>query len=156
MFEEGGYSIMKAYGNSKLSNLLFTYELQRKFEKFNLDCISVAAHPGIANSNLAKHVTKRLLYKIGMGVSSIISQTSLMGVLPEIRASVDPHVKGGEYFGPDGFKEWKGHPVKVKSNEGITQYRRCCKFMETLRKTDKGQLCFLAWNVIKQKQNHEN
>ncbi|WP_420545848.1 oxidoreductase [Nitrosopumilus sp.] len=118
MFEKGNYSIMKAYGNTKLSNLLFTYELQRRFEKFHVDCIAVAAHPGVAKSNLAKHVSKKLLYKIGMGISNLImSQSTSMGVLPEIRASVDPLVKGGDYFGPGGFQEWRGHPVKVKSND---------------------------------------
>lgn len=118
MFEKGDYSIMKAYGKSKLSNLLFTYELQRRFEKYHLDCVAVAAHPGVAKSNLAKHVSKKLLYKIGMGVSNLImSQSTSMGVLPEIRASVDPLVKGGDYFGPGGFQEWKGYPVKVKSND---------------------------------------
>ena len=118
MFEEGGYSILKAYGNTKLSNLLFTYELQRRFEKFNVDCIAVAAHPGVAKSNLSKYIIKKPLYKIGMAIAnSIMSQSTSMGALPEIRASVDPLVKGGDYFGPGGFQEWKGYPIKVKSND---------------------------------------
>ena len=118
MFEKGGYTIMKAYGTSKLSNLLFTYELQRRFEKFNVNCIAVAAHPGVAKSNLSKYVTKKPLYKIGMAISnSIMSQNTSMGALPQIRASVDPLVKGGDYFGPRGFQEWRGYPVKVKSND---------------------------------------
>ena len=118
MFEKGGYSIMKAYGTSKLCNLLFTYELQRGFEKFNIDCIAVAAHPGVAKSNLAKYVTKKPLYKIGMAVSnSIMSQNTSIGALPQIRASVDPLVKGGDYFGPEGFQEWGGYPTLVKSND---------------------------------------
>lgn len=79
MFEKGGYSIMKAYGNTKLLNLSFTYELQRRFEKFNINCIAVIAHPVVSKSNLAKYVTKKLLYKVGMGVSSIMSQSSSMG-----------------------------------------------------------------------------
>ena len=118
MFEKGGYAIMKAYETSKLSNLLFTYELQRRFEKFNIDCIAVAAHPGVAKSNLSKYVTKKPLYKVGIAISnSIMSQNTSMVALPQIRASVDPLVKGGDYFGPGGFQEWKGYPVKVKSND---------------------------------------
>ena len=118
MFENGGYSIFKAYANTKLANLLFTYELQRRFEKFDVDCIAVAAHPGVAKSNLSKYITKKPLYKIGMAIAnSIMSQSTSMGALPEIRASVDSLVKGGDYFGPGGFQEWSGYPIPVKSND---------------------------------------
>lgn len=134
MFENGGYSIMKAYGNSKLSNLLFTYELQRRFEKFNIDRIAVAAHPGVAKSNLSKYVTKKLLYKIGMAISLVMTQSTLMGALPSIRASTDPLVKGGEYFGPDGFQEWKGYPVKVKSNKASHNLKNAEKLWQVSEK----------------------
>ena len=134
MFENGGYSIMKAYGNTKLYNLLFTYELQRKFEKFKIGCIAIATHPGVSKSNLSRHVTKKLLYKIGMGVSTIITQNASMGALPEIMASTDPHVKGGEYFGPGGFKEWRGHPIKVKSNEASHNLEDAQKLWEVSEK----------------------
>ncbi|MGI9566763.1 MAG: oxidoreductase [Nitrosopumilus sp.] len=138
MFEKGSYTIMKAYSKSKLSNLLFTYELQRKFEKFNIDCIAVAAHPGVAKSSLSKYVTKKPLYKIGMAIAnSIMSQSTSMGVLPEIRASVDPLVKGGDYFGPGGFQELKGHPIKVKSNNAshdLDNAKRLWEISEDLTK----------------------
>ena len=132
MFEKGGYSIMKTYGTSKLSNLLFTYELQRRFEKFDIDCIAVAAHPGVAKSNLSKYVTKKPLYKIGMAISnSIMTQSTLMGALPEIRASVDPLVKGGDYFGPGGFQEWSGYPTLVKSSNASHDLEDAEKLWET-------------------------
>ena len=138
MFEKGDYSIMKAYGKSKLCNLLFTYELQRRFEKFNIDCIAVAAHPGVAKSNLSKYVTKKLLYKIGMAISnSIMSQNTSMGALPQIRASVDPLVKGGDYFGPGGFQEWRGYPIIVKSNDAshdLDNAKRLWEISEDLTK----------------------
>jgi len=138
MFEKGGYAIMKAYGNTKLSNLLFTYELQRRFEKFNVNCIAVAAHPGVSKSNLAKYVTKKLLYKIGMAISDLImSQSTSMGALPEVRASVDPLVKGGDYFGPGGFQEWKGYPVKVKSNDASHDLKNAEKLWEVSEKLTK-------------------
>ncbi len=118
MFEKGDYSVFKAYSKTKLSNLLFTYELQRRFTKFDIDSIAVGAHPGVAKSNLSKHIIKKPLYRIGMAIAnSMMSQNSSMGALPEIRASVDPLVKGGDYFGPGGFQEWKGYPIKVKSND---------------------------------------
>ena len=134
MCENGTYSIIKAYGNTKLSNLLFTYELQRRFEKNNIDCISVAAHPGLSKSNLSKYVNKQTLYKIGMALSSIITQSTSTGALPEIMASVDPHVKGGEYYGPGGFKEWRGHPVKVESNEASHNLKDAEKLWELSEK----------------------
>ena len=138
MFENGGYSIFKAYGKTKLSNLLFTYELQRRFEKFNIDCIAVAAHPGVAKSNLSKYVTKKPLYKIGMAIAnSIMSQSTSMGALPEIRVSVDPLVKGGDYFGPGGFQEWKGYPIIVKSNDASHDLDNAKRLWEISEKLTK-------------------
>ena len=142
MFEKGNYSIMKAYSKSKLANLLFTYELQRRFRKFNVDCIAVAAHPGVAKSSLSKHVIKKPLYRIGIAVSnSIISQSTSMGALPEIRASVDPLVKGGDYFGPGGFQELKGYPTAVKSNDAshdLDDAKRLWEISENLTKIRYG------------------
>ena len=117
-YENGrDYSPMKAYGRSKLSNLLFTYELQRKLEAANKDTMAVAAHPGVAMTNLARHLESKFLFKILMPFFKRMAQDSAMGALPQIRASVDPEVKGGEYYGPDGRKEYKGFPVLVTSNE---------------------------------------
>lgn len=115
LFENGkGYSPMKAYGRSKLSNLLFTYELQRYFEKNNIDSIAVAAHPGFAATNLGRYLEKKFLFKILMPLANLIAQNQFMGALPQIRASVDLEVKGAQYYGPN--KGMKGFPVIVKSN----------------------------------------
>ena len=117
LFEEGkGYSPMKSYGRSKLSNLLFTYELQRKLESKGTDAIAVAAHPGFSRTNLARYLEKKAMFKILYPLTGPISQTADMGALPQIRAAVDPMVRGGEYYGPDGFSQMKGYPVKVTSN----------------------------------------
>jgi NAD(P)-dependent dehydrogenase (short-subunit alcohol dehydrogenase family) len=117
-FENGkGYSPMKAYWRSKLSNLLFTYEMQRRLVSANKDLIAVAAHPGIAMTNLGRYMEGKLLYKLLYPLFKRMAQDQAMGALPQIRASVDPHVKGGEYYGPEGKKERKGYPVVVPSNE---------------------------------------
>ncbi len=117
-YENGeGYKSMKAYGRSKLSNLLFTYELQRKLEAANKDTIAAAAHPGVAMTNLASHLEGKLLFKILRPLFKRMAQDQAMGALPQIRASVDPEVRGAEYYGPDGKREWKGYPVVVPSNE---------------------------------------
>ncbi len=117
LFENGkGYSPIKSYGRSKLMNLLFTYELQRKFEASGINSIAVAAHPGVSNTNLARYLEDKLIFKILKPLMSPFFQEAEKGALPEIRAAVDPTVKGGEYYGPNGFYEMKGYPVLVKSN----------------------------------------
>lgn len=118
MFEDGeGYLAQKAYGRSKLANLLFTYELQRRFEARGVNTIAVAAHPGISNTNLAAHIFKRWRLKMLQPLMGLMLQSAAMGALPGIRAAVDPTVSGGQYFGPDGSKERSGYPVVVFSNE---------------------------------------
>jgi NAD(P)-dependent dehydrogenase (short-subunit alcohol dehydrogenase family) len=117
-YEDGkGYTPGKAYGRSKIANLLFTYELQRKLEASGSDTIALAAHPGLAMTNLARHMEGRLLFKILIPLFKSMAQDQAMGALPQLRASVDPGVKGSEYYGPDGKREWKGYPVVVQSNE---------------------------------------
>ena len=118
MYENGeGYSAQKAYGRSKLANLLFTYELQRRFNKIEVDTIALAAHPGISNTNLAEHIFKRWRLNILQPLMGLMLQSAAMGALPGIRAAVDSSVSGGQYFGPDGSKERSGYPVVVLSNE---------------------------------------
>jgi NAD(P)-dependent dehydrogenase (short-subunit alcohol dehydrogenase family) len=113
MWKNNGYSGRKAYGRSKLANLLFTYELQRRLESAGIDCISVAAHPGAARTNLMRHMNRILSSILWVFLGPFI-QSAAMGALPEIRASVDSEVKGGEYYGPEG--RYGGYPVQVESN----------------------------------------
>ncbi len=118
MFEdEEPYTPMKSYGNSKLANLLFTYEMQRLLDEKNANMIAVAAHPGISTTNLANHLAHPLLMKLVMPLFGWMMQSAAMGALPSIRAAVDPDVVGGQYFGPDGRNEQKGYPIAVSSNE---------------------------------------
>lgn len=117
MFDEGKeYSRMKAYAKSKLANLLFTYELDKRFKKEKIDSIAVAAHPGMANTNLLKHMLGWFapISKILFG---FVMQSSAKGALPTIRAAVDPEVKGSEYYGPRGFQEERGYPMRVESSK---------------------------------------
>jgi NAD(P)-dependent dehydrogenase (short-subunit alcohol dehydrogenase family) len=117
MFEGGeGYSRHGAYARSKLANLLFTYEMQRKFEAAGVDAIAVAAHPGGSDTELSRHVEDRWLMRLFRPVMGMIAQSAAMGALPTIRAAVDPNVHGGEYYGPKGFMESRGYPVIVQSN----------------------------------------
>jgi len=134
-FEGGkGYSSMKSYGRSKIANLLFTYELQRKLEAAKKDTISVAAHPGVAMTNLARYLEKKFIFKILNPLFKHMAQPADMGALPQIRASVDPDVKGAEYYGPDGKREWKGYPVVVPSNEASHSLEDAAKLWEESEK----------------------
>ncbi len=118
LFEQGKeYTPMKAYGRSKLANLLFTYELQRFFETNDIDSLAVAAHPGVSQTELFRHLEKKWYFRLVRPMFNVMTQDGKMGALPQIRASVDPDVKGGEYYGPSGFYEMKGFPVKVQSND---------------------------------------
>ena len=118
MYEGGtGYSPGRAYGRSKLANLMFTYELQRRFDTIGVNAIAVAAHPGGSNTNLNNHLTDGLINRIMMPLMSRMMQSAAMGALPTMRAAVDPYVKGGDYYGPDGFMQMRGSPVKVKSSK---------------------------------------
>ena len=121
---------MKAYGRSKLANLLFTYELQRKLEASESDTISVAAHPGVAMTNLSRHVEGRLLFKVLTPLFKRMAQDQAMGALPQLRASVDPSVKASEYYGPDGKRERKGYPVVVQSNEASHNQQDAARLWE--------------------------
>jgi NAD(P)-dependent dehydrogenase (short-subunit alcohol dehydrogenase family) len=117
MYEEGkGYSPAGAYGRSKLANLLFTYELERRYKAIGADAIAVAAHPGSANTNLSRYLYDRWYIKPFRFVEPLIAQSAAMGALPILRAATDAGVGGGQYFGPSGFLEQKGHPVVVQSN----------------------------------------
>ncbi len=134
-FENGrDYSPMKAYGRSKLSNLLFTYELQRKLEAAKKDTVAAAAHPGVAMTNLARHMEGKFLFKILTPLFKRMAQDPAMGALPQIRASVDPEVKGSEYYGPDGKREFSGYPVVVPSNEASHHLGDAAKLWEESEK----------------------
>jgi NAD(P)-dependent dehydrogenase (short-subunit alcohol dehydrogenase family) len=117
MFNENDYDRNVAYFNSKLSNLLFTYELQRKFEEHNLDITSIAAHPGGSATDLSRHVEQNAWFRLLKPLFYLVAQSAEKGTLPEVRASVDAEVNGGEYYGPRGFNEMGGYPVLVKSTE---------------------------------------
>ncbi|GII56552.1 oxidoreductase [Planotetraspora thailandica] len=112
------YSRVAAYGNSKLANLMFTYELQRKLSG-NGETIAVAAHPGGSDTGGSRtSVSLQPLYFRALFalVRPLLIQPAEMGALPPLRAATDPAVQGGQYYGPAGFQESKGHPKIVKSS----------------------------------------
>ena len=116
---EKSYRKWMAYAQSKLANLLFTYELQRRLEAAGARAVSVACHPGYSATNLqavgpqmsGSRVAARLM---DLG-NRFFSQPAAMGALPTLYAATSPDARGGDYIGPDGFMENYGHPRKTSS-----------------------------------------
>jgi len=117
-YDDGkSYKAMTAYKRSKMANLYFIYELQRRLSVSNKNTIAVAAHPGVSQTNLAHFVEDKFIFKILNPLLNLVTQSAAMGALPQIRACVDKNLKGAEYYGPDGRAGFKGFPVVVKSSK---------------------------------------
>jgi NAD(P)-dependent dehydrogenase (short-subunit alcohol dehydrogenase family) len=108
---EKGYSRRKAYGQSKRACLVFAYELQRRLSAGRYDTLSVAAHPGLAKTNLDQYFPA-LIRPLG----NFFLQPAHKGALPVLYAALAQEVKGGEFMGPDGFREMRGYPTRVDSD----------------------------------------
>lgn len=110
---EKSYNKDYAYGQSKLANLLFTYELDRKLKAHNIPIIIAAGHPGYTKTNLVRHSG----FFVQAIITNLLAQSVEMGTLPILRAATDTNVKGGEYFGPTKMGEMRGYPELVKSSD---------------------------------------
>jgi NAD(P)-dependent dehydrogenase (short-subunit alcohol dehydrogenase family) len=113
------YQRMAAYGRSKLANLMFTYELQRRLSAAGAQTIALAAHPGTARTELARHLPGFAQASMSSRFSALNSwwvQDGSMGALPTLRAATDPAAIGGTYYGPDGPMQLTGYPVVVTSS----------------------------------------
>ncbi|AGZ44740.1 SDR family NAD(P)-dependent oxidoreductase [Actinoplanes friuliensis] len=111
---ERSYSRIGAYGQSKLANLMFTYELQRRLAAHGTT-VAVAAHPGISNTELVRN-TPALVRRPVAWLAPMLTQSAAAGALPTLRAAADPSVLGGQYYGPDGLNEARGHPKPATSS----------------------------------------
>jgi NAD(P)-dependent dehydrogenase (short-subunit alcohol dehydrogenase family) len=113
---EHGYDRVAAYGQSKLANLLFTYDLQRRLAaREQPTTAALAAHPGGSNTELARNLPG--IFKPAVAVlGPLLFQNAAMGALPTLRAATDPDAEGGQYYGPDGLGEQRGHPKVVSSS----------------------------------------
>ena len=117
---EKRYQKWSAYGQSKLANLLFAYEIQRRLERNGFSTISLGCHPGFASTNLQiagplmeGSQVKVLFNKV---VNRLFAQSAQMGALPALYAAASSQVDGGDYIGPGSFGEFRGYPRKVKSS----------------------------------------
>ena len=113
-WEKRKYDRVASYGQSKLANLMFAYDLQRRLAAAKAKTIAVAAHPGVAATELVRHIPGASLPGVDW-ISGKLLNSAELGALATLRAATDPGVKGGQYYGPDGFRELRGYPVLVDS-----------------------------------------
>ena len=120
-FERREYQPWLAYSQSKVANLLFAFELDRKARAAGLDLVSVAAHPGLSNTELTSNMVRSrggnlIADAVGM-LGGVYAQPASAGALPQLLAATGEGVSGGEFYGPSGFRELRGHPVKVRASK---------------------------------------
>jgi NAD(P)-dependent dehydrogenase (short-subunit alcohol dehydrogenase family) len=111
---ERSYSRVAAYGQSKLANLMFTYELQRRLAPLGTT-IAVAAHPGVSDTELMRNLPAAFR-RPAAWLAPLLLQNAEMGALPTLRAGTDPAVIGGQYYGPGNLGEIRGYPKLVASS----------------------------------------
>ena len=114
---ERGYRPWAAYGQSKLANLLFTMELQRRADSVRADLVSVAAHPGWSATNLVVagpgSGRPAWLSTVLDAGNRLVAQSAEAGAWPTLYAATDPGVRGAEFFGPGSLGGTRGHPVRT-------------------------------------------
>ena len=110
------YFRWRAYGQSKLANLLFMYELDRRLRAAASQTKSVGAHPGYAATNLQSAAPPMLDRLVMVVTNRVIAQSAAMGALPQLYAATYPGLEGGTYVGPDGIAEQRGHPKPVRAS----------------------------------------
>jgi NAD(P)-dependent dehydrogenase (short-subunit alcohol dehydrogenase family) len=112
---ERSYQRWRAYGQSKLANLLFAFELDRRLKTTDADLLSVAAHPGYSATNLQFAATPSRLERLGSVVlNRVYAQSAERGAAPTLYAAT-ADIPGGSFVGPDGFQEMRGEPKLVKA-----------------------------------------
>jgi NAD(P)-dependent dehydrogenase (short-subunit alcohol dehydrogenase family) len=133
------YDMWAAYGQSKLANVLFAYELQRCFQARGLNTISLACHPGYAGTNLQsagpRLAGSRLRESLMGFANRFLAQPAAMGALPLLYAAVEPTLRGGEYIGPLGAMGMRGYPGLAASSarsHDAAAARRLWEISETL------------------------
>jgi NAD(P)-dependent dehydrogenase (short-subunit alcohol dehydrogenase family) len=113
------YNRWNGYARSKLANLLFVYELQRRLQAHGCSSISLAAHPGYAATNLqvtGPGMDQNRLLLLAMKTGNLFAQSEKMGALPSLFAAVAPDAQGADFIGPGGLMGMRGYPVKCQSN----------------------------------------
>ena len=122
---KNGYNKREAYGQSKIACLMFAYEMNRRLQKAGCSTLSVAAHPGVAYTNLTQHMPKFVnLFAPLMG---IVLNNATDGALPTLYAALGDDIHGGDYCGPKDMQQMRGAPIKVGSNRASRDEKAAAK-----------------------------
>jgi len=122
---EKNYSKMEAYSQSKLACLMYAFELQKRLDKKGSKTLSVAAHPGVSNTNLSQHIPKILQLALTPLFMFMVHKPA-SAAQPTLLAALGKDVKGGQYFGPTGFREMNGKAglarfMSFSKDEGVAK-----------------------------------
>ena len=123
-WERRPYKELASYGQSKLANLLFTLELQRRLAKAETEVLALSSHPGWTRTNLQQHST---LFRM---INPILGMEPRQGALPTLHAATADDVAGGEYYGPDGWQGWRGWPRRVDMSDAAKDPKSARKLWE--------------------------
>jgi NAD(P)-dependent dehydrogenase (short-subunit alcohol dehydrogenase family) len=123
------YQAWGAYGQSKLANLMFALELQRRLSAHGSTVRSVAAHPGYAATELQSHTGTSFDRLMAIG-NRVVAQSADMGAMPSLYAATVPDLPGGSYVGPGGLLELRGHPRVVGSTKAARDERVAARLWE--------------------------
>jgi NAD(P)-dependent dehydrogenase (short-subunit alcohol dehydrogenase family) len=130
MHFEKKYSRIKAYGQSKLAMLMFAYELDRQLKARGYKTLSVAAHPGVSDTNLSRYIPKVIMTLFGFLLKRM-TQPAIDGTQPQLYAALGSDILGGDYTGPDGPRENSGKAIKVGSKPNSKDESVAKKLWET-------------------------
>ncbi|MDZ7681073.1 MAG: oxidoreductase [Fodinibius sp.] len=114
---EEDYDRQDAYAQSKLACLMFGDELNRRLKAHGKDIRAVTAHPGVSLTELSRHMPSFLINILKYTVGPFLTHPPEKGALPTLQAALDPHLDGGEYLGPQGFREMTGKPGPAERSE---------------------------------------
>ncbi len=115
---EHDYKPWPAYRRTKLANLLFAFELQRRLERAHASAVSIVVHPGVSNTNLFAAGPGQgggLLARIIPFFIALTAQSEAQGALPTLYAATSADAQGGHFYGPDGWRQMRGYPVEVRA-----------------------------------------
>ena len=113
---QGAYKAWKAYGQSKLANLLFAFELDRRLRAAHAAAASLGAHPGYSDTCLQSHIGNAVVRRAFMTSNRLFAQAAAAGALPVLYAATAPGVPGAAYVGPDGLFEVRGAPAPATAS----------------------------------------
>ncbi|QMU26590.1 oxidoreductase [Adhaeribacter radiodurans] len=133
---EKPYNAWQSYAISKLADILFTYELDRKIKAADLKMISAASHPGVTRTDLQRHIPGEQLE--GMFAEFDEVMQPWQGALPSLFAATDASVMGGEFYGPDGANEYSGYPALSKHSTRAMNDKELAKQLWKYAESESG------------------